>query len=189
MVDSVELKLDGLDTVIGKLSEISQITQSKAGRQALRKASNVIRDRARANAQRVDDPLTKEAIHKNIVAKFNSRLARESGDIAFRIGVLGGAKATKSAKDERKTERRRARNGQQSLSEMGEISGSGSNNPGGATFYWRFLEFGTERAAAHPILRPAMNGVDMDVINTFSSELDKAIDRAITRAHKNGGKP
>ncbi|MFQ9622177.1 MAG: HK97-gp10 family putative phage morphogenesis protein [Enterobacteriaceae bacterium] len=55
---------------------------------------------------------------------------------------------------------------------------------GGDTWYWRFLEFGTEHAAAKPILRPAMNGVDTDVINIFALELEKAIDRAVRSAAK-----
>ena len=67
MADGVEVNLTGLDSVLGKLDAVSQVTRDKSGRAALRKAANVIRDRARNNAARVDDPLTKEAIYKNIV--------------------------------------------------------------------------------------------------------------------------
>ena len=102
------------------------------------------------------------------------------------MGVLGGARATLNAKAQRKTERRRQRRGQSSLSELGEVSGSGKGNPGGATYYWRFLEFGTQHASAQPIMRPAMNGADMQVINTFTDEFEKAIDRAVSRANKKG---
>ncbi|TYD55101.1 hypothetical protein DJ499_25225, partial [Klebsiella pneumoniae] len=52
--------------------------------------------------------------------------------------------------------------------------------------HWRFLEFGTEHAAARPIIRPALNGVDADVINVFALELEKSIDRAVRRAAKKG---
>lgn len=186
MADGVEVKLDGLDALLGKMSAITDVTQSKAGRLALRKAANVIRERAVKNAQRVDDPLTTEAIHKNIVVRFDNRTYRQTGDISFRIGVLGGARAVRSSRAQRKSERRRARSGRASLAELGEIAGSGKGNPGGATYYWRFLEFGTERAPAQPILRPAMNGADMEVINTFTTELERAIDRAMKRAQKKG---
>lgn len=189
MADGVEVNIEGLDSLLGKMSAISEVTQSKAGRLALRKAANIIRDRARGNAQRVDDPLTLESIYKNIVAKFDNRKYRLTGDIGFRIGVLGGARANVKARDQRKSDRRRSRLGQASLESMGEISGAGKGNPGGATYYWRFLEFGTEHAQAHPILRPAMNGVDMQIISTFSSEFEKAIDRAISRAQKKGVPP
>ena len=62
MADGVEVNLTGLDSVLGKLDAVSQVTRDKSGRAALRKAANVIRDRARNNAARVDDPLTKEAV-------------------------------------------------------------------------------------------------------------------------------
>lgn len=39
---------------------------------------------------------------------------------------------------------------------------------------------------AKPILRPALNGVDTDVINIFAVELEKAIDRAVRSAAKKG---
>ena len=50
------------------------------------------------------------------------------------------------------------------------------------------LEFGTEHAAARPIIRPAMNGIDGPVINVFAEEMEKAIDRAIRQAVKKGTK-
>ena len=59
MADGVEVNLTGLDSVLGKLDAVSQVTRDKSGRAALRKAANVIRDRARNNVARVDDPLTK----------------------------------------------------------------------------------------------------------------------------------
>ncbi|HEL8386180.1 TPA: hypothetical protein U0D20_004949, partial [Escherichia coli] len=52
---------------------------------------------------------------------------------------------------------------------------------GGDTWYWRFLEFGTEHVAARPFMRPAMNGADAEVVSTFARELEKAVDRAIRR--------
>ncbi|SSK78809.1 phage protein, HK97 gp10 family [Klebsiella pneumoniae] len=76
MADGVEVNLTGLDSVLGKLDAVSQVTRDKSGRAALRKAANVIRDRARNNAARVDDPLTKEAIYKNIVVSFSSKAFR-----------------------------------------------------------------------------------------------------------------
>ena len=130
MADGVEVNLTGLESVLGKMDAVSQVTRNKTGRAALRKAANVIRDRARNNAARVD----------------------------VRKGRAG--KSYNTAGDK--------------------------GNPGGDTWYWRFLEFGTEHMAARPILRPAMNGVDTDVINIFAVELEKAIDRAVRSAAKKG---
>ncbi|HEL8103645.1 TPA: hypothetical protein U0A68_004974, partial [Escherichia coli] len=61
------------------------------------------------------------------------------------------------------------------------VTGAGKGNPGGDTWYWRFLEFGTEHVAARPFMRPAMNGADAEVVSTFARELEKAVDRAIRR--------
>lgn len=176
MADSVEVSLTGLESLLGKMEAVSEVTRNKAGRFALRKAANIIRDRARSNASRVDDPLTKEAIHKNIVASFSSKQFRRTGDLSFRVGVMGGARQYANTK----ANVRKGRAGK-----TYKTSGD-KGNPGGDTWYWRFLEFGTEHTSARPILRPAMNGVDNDVINVFSTEMGKAIDRAIRLATKKG---
>lgn len=106
MADGITMKMEGLDALAGKLSALSGVAESKAGRFALRKAANVIRDRARANAARVDDPQTPEAIHQNIVARFSNKRYRQTGELAFRIGVLGGARRTLSAAAARKAGQR-----------------------------------------------------------------------------------
>ncbi|WP_421015939.1 HK97-gp10 family putative phage morphogenesis protein [Klebsiella michiganensis] len=176
MTDGVEVNLTGLDSLLGKLDAVSQVTRDKTGRAALRKAANIIRDRARNNAARVDDPSTKEAIYKNIVVVFSSKTFRRTGDPTFRIGVMGGARQYANTK----TNVRKGRAGK-SYKTAGD-----KGNPGGDTWYWRFPEFGTEHMAAKPMLRPAVNGVDTDVINVFAVELEKAIDRAVRRAAKKG---
>lgn len=176
MADGVEVNLSGLDSLLGKIGAVSDVTKNKAGRFALRKAAEVIRDRARSNALRIDDPLTKEDIQKNIVASFSSKQFRRTGDLAFRVGVMGGARQYANTKDNVRKSR---------AGKTYKTSGD-KGNPGGDTWYWRFLEFGTEHASARPILRPAMNGVDNEVINVFSLEMEKAIDRAIRRATKKG---
>ncbi|HAT1562385.1 HK97 gp10 family phage protein [Raoultella ornithinolytica] len=176
MADGVEVNLTGLDSLLGKLDAVSQVTRDKAGRAALRKAANVIRDRARNNAARVDDPLTKEAIYKNIVVTFSSKTFRRTGDPTFRVGVMGGSRQYGNTKDN--VRKGRAGKSYKTAGDKG--------NPGGDTWHWRFLEFGTEHMAAKPILRPAVNGVDTDVINVFAVELEKAIDRAVRRAAKKG---
>lgn len=176
MADGVAVTLTGLESLLGKMDAVSEITRNKAGRFALRKAANVIRDRARGNAQRVDDPLTQEAIYKNIVASFSSREFRRTGNLTFRVGVMGGARQYANTKDN--VRKGRAGNNYKTAGDKG--------NPGGDTWYWRFVEFGTEQMAARPIIRPAMNGVDTPVVSVFADEMEKAIDRAIRQAAKKG---
>jgi HK97 gp10 family phage protein len=49
------------------------------------------------------------------------------------------------------------------------------------------LEFGTEKMAASPFMRKALADHISEVTNTFITEYEKAIDRAIKRAAKAAG--
>lgn len=166
MTDGVEFDLIGLEALRAKLKEISKDMQFKGGRFALRKSAQVIRDKARENASRVDDSKTPEDIAKNITERWSGRLNARTGDLGFRIGVLGGAKGAAVA--------------------SGEIAGKGKANPGGDTFYWRFLEFGTQHISARPFMRPAMTDSIQPATAEFIKQYDKAVDRAIRRAKTTG---
>jgi len=48
-----------------------------------------------------------------------------------------------------------------------------------ATFYWRFIEFGTKHAKAHPFMQPAFERSKFDAIDKFSQVLAAGVDRAI----------
>lgn len=127
----------GLDEIKRKMRAIPDKAAYNASRRALRKGANVIRDKARAGAARVNDPKTPENIAKNIVAQASAKkYDRRRGGPAFRIGVLGGAR---------------------DMTKYGEFKGGGSANPGGDTWYWRLLEFGTSKMGAQPFMRPALN--------------------------------
>lgn len=185
MTDGLDFKLTGLEDLQAKLKEVAEDVRFKGGRFALRKAAQVVRDKARENASRVDDPKTQEEISRNIVERFSSRMFRRTGNLGFRIGVLGGARAEEQ-KAKAKTERRRARLGQSSLDELGEIAGAGKGNPGGDTFYWRFLEYGTSKMPAQPFMRPAIEQTAQQATDEFVKQYDKALARAIKRAKKTG---
>ncbi len=86
MADGVEVNLTGLDSVLGKLDAVSQVTRDKSGRAALRKAANVIRDRARNNAARVDDPLTKRLSTKTLWSASAARRFAEPAILRFVSG-------------------------------------------------------------------------------------------------------
>uniref|UniRef100_UPI000A6F8F73 HK97-gp10 family putative phage morphogenesis protein n=1 Tax=Pseudomonas sp. NBRC 111142 TaxID=1661057 RepID=UPI000A6F8F73 len=84
------------------------------------------------------------------------RLFKQTGDLGFRIGVLHGAV----------------------LKDGGDLS------PNAPTPHWRLIEFGTEKMAAVPFMRPALADSISQATSTFVSEYEKAIDRAIRRAEK-----
>jgi len=165
MADGASFSLTGLDELLGKLDAMDYDTKRKGGRFALRKAAQVIRDRARANAAQVDDPLTPESIEQNIVERWNGRHFRRTGELGFRVGVLGGARQY-----------------------QGEIQAKGKDNPGGDTYYWRFLEFGTSKMQAQPIMRPAMDESQSEAMQAFTTHYNRSIDRAIRRAQRRKAK-
>lgn len=156
MADGVEFSILGLEGLLGKLSEVSVDVRRKGGRAALRKAAQVVVQKAKAGAERIDDKATGRSISDNIALRWNGRLFKRSGDLGFRIGVLHGAV----------------------LKDGGDLT---SNAP---TPHWRLIEFGTEKMPAAPFMRPALADSISEVTNTFVTEYEKAIDRAIRRAAK-----
>lgn len=154
----VQVKIDGLDEVERKLKSLPVKFGNRAMRRALRKGANLIRDAARTNARRVDDPQTPEVIAKNIVTQSMSRAReRQAGAIGMRVGVLGGAKSYKKGS-------RRGKEG------TAYVTGGDKSNPGGDTFYWRFLEFGTSEMKAQPFMRPAMASQASAVFTTVAAQ-------------------
>lgn len=154
MAETIEFSLTGLDSLLGKLDAVSYDVKRKGGRAALRKAAQVIAQKAKEGAERLDDKETGRSIADNIALRWNGRLFKRSGDLGFRVGVLHGAV----------------------LRDGGDLS---ANSP---TPHWRLLEFGTEKMPAAPFMRPALADNISAATNTFLTEYEKSIDRAIRRA-------
>src|SRR5690606_3516503 len=147
----IEVNLSGLEQVKAKLDKLPQRLAYNAMRRSLRRGANVIRDAARANAKRIDDPETREQIWENIaVASGGSRRERSAGGPMMRVGVLGGAKNYRNK------------------SGTYHVGGS-KNNPGGDTWYWRLLEFGTSNMAAQPFMRPAAREAAVPALNAIAA--------------------
>lgn len=159
MADGVEFSITGLESLLGKLDAVSYDVRRKGGRAALRKAAQVVVQKAKEGAERIDDKETGRSIADNIALRWNGRLFKQTGDLGFRIGVLHGAV----------------------LAKKGESVDLSTNAP---TPHWRLIEFGTEKMAAAPFMRPALANSIAEVTNTFVSEYEKSIDRAIRRAAK-----
>lgn len=158
MADGIEFKLEGIDSLVSKLESISYDAKRKGGRSALRKAAQVVATKAKEGAQRVDDPETGRSIAANIALRWNGRLFKTSGDLGFRVGVLHGA----------------------------VLKNGGDTSANAPTPHWRLLEFGTAKMHAQPFMRKALADHISEVTNTFITEYEKAIDRAIKRAAKKG---
>ena len=64
---AVDLNVQGLDELNRKLQQLANPRKAKSiARKAARQAMNIARDAARTNAKAIDDPKTREKIHKNI---------------------------------------------------------------------------------------------------------------------------
>lgn len=140
MADGVEFKFPDLHNLIDRMKHLDNKVQSTIARRATLKGINVIRDQARANAQRVDDPKTPNNIATNITTQYASKLSRMQRGAAYRLGVRGGAQSQKGLEPE----------------PTHTATGRKRKQWGGDTFYWRFLEFGTSKMAAKPFMRPAL---------------------------------
>jgi HK97 gp10 family phage protein len=157
--DGANYDMTGLPELLGKLEALEFDIKRKGGRFALRRAAQVLRDQARANAERVDDPSTSETIAANIVERWSGRTFKKTGNMMFRVGVMGGA------------------GGSAQPSSLADL-------PGGDTRHWRQLEFGNERMPAQPIFRPVPDQVGQQATDVFVKEYGKSIDRALKRAKK-----
>jgi HK97 gp10 family phage protein len=151
------VKIDGLAEVQKKLRLLPQRVGNNAMRRALRKGGNVIRDQVRANARQLDDPETARSIAKNVVVQGGGRRReKQAGGPMMRVGVMGGAK-----------------------SKRGKASGSG--NPGGDTWYWRLLEFGTSKMRARPFFRNAIASSAQKAVSVIASAMLTETDKELRK--------
>jgi|SRR5699024_4739160 len=146
--------VEGLTELVAKMEGLNYDLKRKGGRFALRKAANLVRDKAKEGAQRLDDPETGQSIADNIAVRFAPRVFRQTGDLMFRVGVRKGA----------------------------VLRNAGDTSAGSPTPHWRLLEFGTEKMQAKPFMRPALAESINAATREFVVQYGKAIDRALRKA-------
>lgn len=161
MAETVEFSILGLDSLKAKLESVTYDMKRKGGRSALRKAAQLIADKAKEEAMRLDDAETGRSISDNIAIRWNSRRYNRNGDLSFRIGVLGGAKI--------------------------KVKGNPDLGEGGVTPHWRYLEFGTSNVRAQPFMRNALAYSINAATDAFVTNYEAAIDRAIKRVARASG--
>ena len=156
MVDKISFKLTGLESLKNKFAVVTNDVKYKGGRAALRKAARFVVNDIKKRAETFDDPTTVRSIKDNADLRWDSRYAKRTGDLAFKIGILGGASSRTKLVDGKKA----------------------------PTPYWRHLELGNEKMPAHPFVRPALSENISAVTDTFVSAYEKALDKAIAKAGK-----
>ncbi len=151
----MQVKFTGAEELNRKMKALAdERTAKKLARKAGRQAINIVRDAARANAQALDDPETRERIFKNIAVRGGK--SRNRGDVVLRVGVRGGAGQNQHSKDT-------------------------SGMSGGDTRHWRYIEFPTAHRAATPFMRPAMaNNIDA-VTKRFTEIFGQGLDEELAK--------
>lgn len=156
------VRVAGLDGVLERLQALPAAIGAKGGgpaRAALAKGARVFRDQAIANAPR-DTGLLQESI----VARRDSRPGMVGASEAYYVGV-----------------RRKARRYANTKRNRGKGRAGKTYFVDGTAFYWLFLEFGTEKMAARPFLRPAFESRKEDALNVIVTEMHAGIDRAVRK--------
>ncbi len=166
---SLDVKIDGLNELQKRLKQLgSPKLVKRIGNKALRAASNIVKKAAVDNAKRLDDPDSGERIWKNITVR--SRRTR-NGDLKMSVGVRGGAKQYNDSK-----ENVRKRLAGKSYKTLGD-----KNNPGGDTWYFRFIEYGTSRQPATPFMRPALEQNIEAATNAFSQKFNDELNKELAK--------
>jgi len=165
----ITLKVPDSGKLMDSLIKLDDKIQKRIARNATRKGATVMRKAAVARAKSFDDPKTPERIWKNIVVQEATRSSKRVGGVYMRVGVRGGAKkyANTSAN------RRKGRTGK-TYKTLGD-----KGNPGGDTWYWRFIEFGTSKVGARSFLRKAMAENGQKVFNTIAIEMEKGVAKVV----------
>lgn len=174
MTDGIETEIIGLDDLKTTIRVLKQDAKFKGGRFAARKAAVHIQEKVISNVSRLDDPKTPTNISKNVAVRWSNRHFKSTGNLMFRIGILGGARKYVDNRENVRKDR----------VGKGYAVGGDSGNPGGDTYYWRFLEFGSSRhPAKHTVSKSLEDNVD-SAIEVFAVNYRKALERAVRRAEK-----
>lgn len=158
MAQDFEVKITGERDILDRMSKLPDDLQKKGAVAAARKAMRIVVNSARAQARGLDDPNTKESIAKNIVSQNSPRGGRRIGGVVMRVGVRGGAQFSEG------------------------LEASASGNPGGYTWYWRFLELGTKRISAAEFLANALGRNAQAVESALAAELEVQLAKLTPKA-------
>ncbi len=150
-------ELDGMDALRAKFKQLNGAEAQKIFKSAAGAGAKVIRLEVQRGAQRIDDPATRENIAKNIAQRAKGKRYLPANAVGVRVGIKGGAKAQQGGKK------------------------AATTNPGGQTYHWRFVEFGTKKMPAQPFMRPAMAATTSRAQAAFVEQAKKRLDAALRK--------
>lgn len=161
--------ISGLTQAVAALRALPAELGSHNGgplRRALFRGAVLIRDEAIARVPRATGNLA------NQIFIYRDRNPRASTGAAerFIIGVRSG-KGSRVFK----------------VRTRGRFAGRSQYRRTSDAYYWRFVEFGTEKMPARPFLRPAFENKKRDVVDEFDIQLKRGVASAARKARKASG--
>ncbi len=148
------IRIEGLAGVLDALKRLPPEIVSKAGgpvKLALKKAAEVLRDEARANVQRIIDEPNKDGMPTESIGLLKKSVVAARGKMP--TGLKGERYSVRIRKNQKYPESR------------GEDLT--------AVQIGRQLEYGTEKRAPYPWLRPAFDAKKTAAVETFTSEMNR----------------
>lgn len=170
MAKAVRVRVDGLKELDKALGELSKATARNTLRRALTSAAEPMRAAAVRNA-----PMDTGELKRSI--KLSSKIDNRTGKAEFAATMKAGGTRAQAAQALRDARREKG---------IGESFAEVFMGPekGGKRLSIKAIvqEFGSEKQAAQPYMRPAFDAEAKNVISRVGDELSKEIDKAVTRA-------
>ena len=147
-----EVKIEGFDELARKLRELAPAMRKRVLRNALSAGARLVRDDAKRAAPVLSlsgdlkAPYRKPGTVRDAIRVRSSKVARRAGDVGVYVNVKPAKSGARGAKS--------------------------PTDP----FYWRFLEFGTQKMSARPYLRPAAAKLDA-ALEVFKTQLARWIEK------------
>lgn len=160
-----QFELKGLDQALNRLRQLPVKMQRTILKKAVRAGANVIKDAAKKDWRKVDDPKTPNKIWRFVATRMNSKQGRRAGGVAFSVGIRGGAK--KPYKNNAENQRK------------GRVGKKYQVQP--SVYYWRFLELGTKKMPARRIFERAFRRELHHASDVVAKVLNQGIDEAMRK--------
>lgn len=160
-----EIKVEGLKQLEATLKQLPARLGEKVMRGALRASAQVIRKDAQSKAPILKEPKKgrKPGTVKNAITVRRSKKDK--------FGVYVGIKGI----------------GKKAVKEFKASGGKARENPDDP-FYWIFLEFGTAKMPAAPMLRPAFEARKLEALSKFEAFAKRRVVKEANKlAQENGG--
>ena len=154
-MSEITMEIEGLKELDALLRKLPERVAGNALAAAVASGARVIRDDAIARA-----PVDTGAMQAQIYTK------RVRASNAFERTSIVGVRGGKAKYANNKRNRQQGRAGKEYAN-------------GGKTYYWRFVEFGTSKMAAHPFLRPAFDAKQNEAVKAITERLDERIQKAV----------